>query len=417
MPHKNARPCRKSAEMEALIDQYPAMSPYVLLKLSMIRYGAVLTQSANERLMQKDLSFNTEEAFGLQYGRGERRYAMPGPVLLRDSSFVYINWGEEYSEPYLIDYDASGRFYLLDDGQVVDEIGFVPRPAFFGKKTSKGTPMETIADVRPQKLVMTTYKKCVFREMDKQCKFCAFFTNGDTGAVEVDPEDAYEVVREALREPGRFSEILLSGGTDLSGAYRFANEEARYIREWQAIGRNFSGRFPSQLMSPAYPKEMLKRIYDNTGITSYSPDLEIADKELFAKYCPGKEKYIGYDNWIKSLMDAVEIFGAGNVYTQVVAGAELAGPDGFDDMERALESNFRVCRMLAEAGVILLGSVWRPHAAADLGFVPMPPLEYFVRLALGLHEIRTSNGLLCRDDDYKHCGDHPDSDLERTDYL
>ena len=167
MPHKNARPCRKSAEMEALIDQYPAMSPYVLLKLSMIRYGAVLTQSANERLMQKDLSFNTEEAFGLQYGRGERRYAMPGPVLLRDSSFVYINWGEEYSEPYLIDYDASGRFYLLDDGQVVDEIGFVPRPAFFGKKTSKGTPMETIADVRPQKLVMTTYKKCVFREMDK----------------------------------------------------------------------------------------------------------------------------------------------------------------------------------------------------------------------------------------------------------
>ena len=47
----------------------------------------------------------------------------------------------------------------------------------------------------------------------------------------------------------------------------------------------------------------------------------------------------------------------------------------------------------------------------------MQPLEYYVRLTLGLHDIRRSYGLSSEDDDYKHCGDHPDSDLERTDYL
>ena len=415
---QNAEPSTKSLEMEALLEKYPAMPPYVLLKLSMIRYGAVLTERANARLMQKDLSFNTEEAFGLQFGKGERKYAMPGPVLLRDASFVYINWGEDYQDPYRIDFDpAQNRFFLLDGEQLVDEIGFVPRPAFFGKKTRRGTPMEMLADVRPQKLIMTAYRKCVFRDMEKQCKFCAFFTNGYTGDLAVDPEDAHDVVEEALKEPGRFSEILISGGTDLSGKYRFANEEARYIGLWQAMGRNFTGRFPSQLQAPAYPKDILRSIYDNTGITSYSPNIEIADKALFQKYCPGKEQYIGYDNWIKSLIDAVEVFGVGNVYTQVVAGAELAGPHGFQDMEEAIESNLRLCERLAKEGVIFFGSVWRPHANADLGFVPMPPLEYYVKLTLGLHEIRRAYGLFAQDDDYKHCGDHPDSDLERTDYL
>lgn len=410
--------CAKSQEMEQLLKKYPDFSPYVLLKISLIRYGAVLTEEAAKRLMEKDLSFNTEEAFGLEFGKGGKPQVMPGPILLRDANFVYINWGEAYQNPYIVDYrPEEKRFLLLDGEQVVDEIDFVKRPSFFGKKTRRGIPMENIADVRPQKLVMTTYRKCIFREMDLQCKFCAFFTNGYSGEIAVHSEDIGDVVEEALKEPGRFSEIQLSGGTDLSGRPQFDNEVNRYIADWQAIGRHLSGRFPSQLMAPAYPKELLQRIYDNTQITSYSPDLEIADKELFRKYCPGKDKYIGYDHWIQRLVDAVDVFGAGNVYTQVVAGAELAGPDGIRDMEKALDSNFRVCEYLAKNGVIFLSTIWRPHKAEDLGYVEMPPVEYYVKLARGLHEIRTSYGLHAQDDDYKHCGDHPDSDLERTDYV
>ena len=41
--------------------------------------------------------------------------------------------------------------------------------------------------------------------------------------------------------------------------------------------------------------------------------------------------------------------------------------------------------------------------------------EDTVRLAKGFHEIRKSYGLISTNDDYKHCGNHPDSDLERMD--
>lgn len=185
----------------------------------------------------------------------------------------------------------------------------------------------------------------------------------------------------------------------------------------QAAGRNFNGRFPSQLMAPAYPKEVLRRIYDETGLTCYCPNIEIWDKELFGILCPGKEKWIGRDTWIRRTIDAVEIFGKGNVCTQVVAGAELARPHGFETVDQALKSNLEACEFFAREGVICLSTIWRPHRAARLGFQPVPPLDYYIRLAKEFHEIRRSYGLHTTDDDYRHCGNHPDSDLERLDAV
>lgn len=405
----------KYEELEQLRSKYPDFSPFVLLKLSMIRYGARLTDAALDRVQDPYYSFGAVEPFGIDFvGRTEKR-AMPGPILLRDSSNVYINYGENYSDPYDVDWDEdAGVFFLKEGDRIIETVDFVPRPAFFGKKTSRGTPMEALADVRAQLLILTAFQRCRFWEKGDQCAFCAFFTSGHTMG-EVDCQDIYEMIHEAIKEPGRFSEIHVSGGTDFTGEPPFELEAERYIRVLQAIGRNFKGRFSSQLMCPAYPKHLLKRIYEQTEITSYCPNIEVADETLFRKLCPGKEKWVGYREWIRRTVDAVEIFGKGNVYTQVVTGAELAEPDGFRSMDEALESNLKLCEFFAKNGVNFMSMVWRPHKAARLGFQPMPPLEYYVRVTKGLYEIRKEYGLVSVNDDYKHCGNHPDADLERMD--
>lgn len=405
----------KLEELENLRVKYPELSPFVLLKLSMIRYGARLTESALDKVQEPFYSFGTVEPFGINFAGRTEKKAMPGAILLRDCSNVYINYGENYEDPYEVDWDAeAGVFFLKEGDRKIDTVDFVPRPAFFGKKTSRGTPMEALADVRAQMLILTAFQRCRFWEGGNQCAFCAFFTSGRTLG-EVDCQDIYEMIREAVKEPGRFSEIHVSGGTDFSGEPPFELEAERYIRVFQAIGRNFKGRFSSQLMAPAYPKSLLRRIYDQTGVTSYCPNIEIADENLFRILCPGKEKWIGYQEWIRRTVDAVEIFGKGNVYTQIVAGAELATPHGFRSVEEALDSNFKLCEFFARNGVNFLSMVWRPHKAAKLGFQPMAPLEYYVKLAKGLHEIRRQYGLFSVNDDYKHCGNHADSDLERVD--
>lgn len=411
----NQRKETKREELGRLSAAYPDFSPYVLLKLSMVRHGVVLSDGALDQLQSPLYTFGKVEPFGISFSGRKTEKAMPSAILLRDSSYVYINYGEAYEDPYRVDYDPEQNLFLLMEGDtLIDAVDFVPRPAFFGKTTSSGTPMEAIADVRAQKLILNAYQKCEFWRGGDQCHFCAFFT-GKHIPGEVNPEDIRETVREALKEPGRYSELFLSGGSDFTGEPPFQREEERYIRVLQAIGAEFSGRFPSQLMAPAYPKEVLQRIFDQTGVTGYCPNIEVWDKALFQRFCPGKDKWVGYDNWIQRTVDAVEVFGRGNVCTQVVAGVELSSPYGFSSMEQALDSNFEGCDYFARHGVIFLSTIWRPHRATRLGFQPMPPLEYYVRLAKGLHEIRRSYGLLNTNDDYKRCGNHPDSDLERMD--
>lgn len=404
---------KKIKEWEQTMVKYPELSPFVLLKLSMIWHGVVLTERALDRLQAPDYCFGRLEPFGLAGGKDVKK-AMPGAILLRDATFVHINYGEPYSDPYVADYDPeTGCFFLMEDDYVVDEIDFVPRPSFYGKVTSKGTPMEAVALARAQKLILTAFQKCLFWKDKDQCHYCAFFSQ--TKAAEVDEEDILETVREALKEPGRYSQIYLSGGSDYRGSYPFAEEIERYIRIFRSIGTLFDGRFHSQLMAPAYEKKDVKKIYEETGITSYCPNIEIMDKTLFQRLCPGKEKWVGYDAWIRRTIDAVEIFGTGNVYTQVVAGAELAKPYGFESADDALRSNLEGCEFFAKNGVICLSTIWRPHKHAKLGFQPMPPLEYYIRLTKGFYEIRKSYGLVAVDDNYKLCGNHPDSDLERLD--
>ena len=283
--------------------------------------------------------------------------------------------------------------------------------------------METVATCRAQRFEICAYRHCHYWETGHQCKYCAFFTGlsevrkaaGGDFQREHDPEDIYETVRAALEEPGRISEIYLTAGMDYSGNPLFENDVNRYIKVLQAIGRNFKGRFSSQIMAPAYSKEQLRRIYEETGVTSYCPNIEVWDKHLFEWICPGKNKWPGRTQWINRTLDAVEIFGKGNVYTQVLVGVELAEPYGFKTTDEALKSNLEACEFFSKRGVVFLSKVWQPHLRSAFAGQKPTSLEYCVRLVRDFHDIRKAYGLTSDNDDYKHCGNHADSDLERMD--
>ena len=54
-------------------------------------------------------------------------------------------------------------------------------------------------------------------------------------------------------------------------------------------------------------------------------DKAVANKQS----CPGKQKAVGYREWKRRLIAAVDIFGKGYVNTGIVGGVELAKPYGF----------------------------------------------------------------------------------------
>jgi hypothetical protein len=54
------------------------------------------------------------------------------------------------------------------------------------------------------------------------------------------------------------------------------------------------------------------------------------DPELFSVICPGNDRFIGRDEWIKRAIEASKIFGVGNVSPNFVAGIKMANCNGFD---------------------------------------------------------------------------------------
>jgi hypothetical protein len=417
---------RKKTELDEAAAKYPAISRFLILKQSMRLNGVVLAPASIAAVQNDTYSFGRQQNLSMESEIPDTGHDMPGSILLRDGTNVSVSFQEVFPDPYLVEWDGK-NFLLMDGEEIVDEIDFVPRPQYFGVKTSRGIPMDEIASSRGQTLGFSVYRHCHLWDSGHQCRYCMFFTDvreiGDSsskakgGKCGVEPDDIYETVRCALREPGRFSIITLTGGMDYSGKEVFDNEVDRYIGALQAIGRNFRGRFASHLMAPAYSKKQLKRLYDNTGLTSYCPNIEVWDEKISKWICPGKNLWPGREEWIRRTLDAVEIFGENKVYTQVVAGVELAQPHGFKTVDEALESNFQACEFYAKHGVIFVATLWRPHTSSALGKQPAPPLEYYLRLAQGLYEIRGRYGLSGDMDDYKRCGNHVDTDMERLDVL
>ena len=130
--------------------------------------------------------------------------------------------------------------------------------------------------------------------------------------IRVNPQDIFETAREAIKHLGRYAYIVLTAGSIPGSDHSFDDEVQVYIETLQAIGANFSTRrFPSQLIASAFDEKHLERIYEQTGLMSYTADLEVPDEELFNWICPGKARSVGYREWRRRLVAAVDIFGRG----------------------------------------------------------------------------------------------------------
>jgi hypothetical protein len=110
----------------------------------------------------------------------------------------------------------------------------------------------------------------------------------------------------------------------------------------------------------------------------------------------------------------VDIFGRGNVGTGIVGGVETATPQGFTDELEAVEATLAEAEDLASQGATTVYIVWVPRPGSAFKDQKNPSLDYFIRLAKGLDELRQRHGLGVGFDNYRTCGNHPDSDLARV---
>jgi hypothetical protein len=406
----------RRTERDEVAARYPDVPPLVILKADVQRRGVFYTDAALGLLDERLHQTTGTHIFGARDGRIAAR---PESLLLRDGASIITTPTPLEENPYVVDLHEEEP-WLFDEGLAVEPVEYWPAPAFYAKTSSSGVPMKNIVSARPQRLNIFPYRYYTFWNNGNGCAFCDIVAQLKKGRDELqiparlDPVEVGEVVAEALKEPGRFSSVFLTSGSITGGARPFDDEVEYYIAILKEVGKNFrTPKYPSQLIGTAFEKGQLQRLYAETGLTSYTSDIEVLNEELFNRLCPGKAEWIGYKEWKRRLVDAVEVFGPGRVNTGLVAGIELAGPHGFGSEDEALEYTLAEAEDLARQGVSTVFIVWSPRPGTPLGNYRNASLDYYVRLARGLHNLRATYRLPIDHDSYRNCGNHPDTDLSR----
>ncbi|MBI2876241.1 MAG: radical SAM protein [Candidatus Tectomicrobia bacterium] len=396
-----------------VVEKYPDVPRFIILKIDTLLRGVTLTDRALERAREAKALFEVDDK------------PIVGEVLFRDGTIVgglsyflqligKILRGEK---SYTLDV-VDDKLVLLDDQELVEECDFTPLPEYYGKRTRRGTSMHKVVYSAPHDcLNINVFGYCHFWKEKRPCKYCSFdacFLREES----LNLEDIYEAVSEALKESGRWTGFRLVAGSDPRGTTPYNYEVEQYVRVLETLKRCFDTKqIPVRLVASAFSEEQSVRLAE-AGAMAYEPHLEVWDERLFEWVCPGKAKWCGRQYWIDSAIAAVKVFGKGNVCNQYVGGAEMVPPHGFKTMDEALESSLEGAEYFAQHGVTTTSTVlFVGRGSVFYGQKQKPaPLEYYVRLAKGLRDIRRAYGLGVGYNDYRRCGGHPDADLSRLDY-
>lgn len=405
-----------SLTLDEVVEKYPDVPRLIAIKIDVQRRGVHYTDRALSRLNKESHQLRGATLFG---SRDAKITPLPESLILRDGTTVLTDPTPVEQNPYIVDF-VDGRLILADRGEPVEEVEYWSKPDYYGKKTASGKAMEHLVTARPQRLQVMPSSYCHFWTNDHGCKYCDIVNHlkhqkSELGVpAKLNPKEVGEVIREALKQPGRFSSICLTAGSDTRGAEPFDEEVEYYVELLKAIGENFkTKKFPSQLIATAFDQRQLEKLHNETGLMGYTADIEVLNEELFNWICPGKAEWIGYREWKNRLIRAVDVFGRGNVNTGIVAGVELAKPRGFQNENDALKATLEEAEELAANGVSTIFMVWIPRPRSYFHDQTNASLEYYVLLARGLHQLRKKYVLGIDFDDYRRCGNHPDGDLTR----
>lgn len=389
-------------EIERLAALYPRVPREAIIKEDLLRLGVDFSEDAlrvASGFKPKSyfiFSFDRRPIAGLERGENlrapEEIALVGGPGDLR-RTVVSVRLHPD--SPYRVDV-RDGRLVLLVRTEGVDleeelcEVRLQDTPAYYGRTLASGEPIVEMAPTIEwgYLVYLTVYRKCQYFGFQEECRFCDINENvrqqraaGRPYRTVKDPDDVLEALAiiDELDTERHTRAYTVTGGSvtrHLGG-----KSEAEFYGAYpRAINERFPGRWISKLVVQALPVDDLRGFVD-AGVQIYHPNYEVWDPRLFEQLCPGKQRHVGRDEWIRRIVDAAEVFGPSCVIPNFVAGVELARPHGFASVEEALDSTGEGLDHFMAKGITPRFTVWCPEPLSVLGRDQGPaPLEYHVGL-------------------------------------
>lgn len=403
-------------ELERMFDKYPDVPREVAVKEDFLTQGLKFTEAALRTVESGGwkgyylFSFDRTKISDMKHKEAfrvpEEFRAWGGPYQLRPIVFaIRIN----ENSPYTVDVVDNQLKILFEGGRpVVDNVEFRPRPKYYEMSFEDGTPYYFIANLTAWRTITfcAPLRICQYWGDGEECKFCDINENvrqqqkaGRKFPAAKSVEQVVTVI-EALVEEKRNTRVgedfplqkfTFSGGTVNKGLQGMTDEEF-YLQYIKAVIGKIGSRWSIVLQTAAKDKEGYKRLRD-AGVDCVLANIEVWDKRLFSIICPGKDRFVGRDEWIRRVIESVDVFGEGHVQPGFVSGCELAQPFGFKDIDSALKSMEEGIDYLMSHGVLPRMIDWCVEPLSALAGQSPPPLEYHVRLDKIWYDLWKKHGL------------------------
>ena len=323
-----------------------------------------------------DLRFRTPEEIRIF---GGPRSFLPTVISVRNAPH----------SPYLLRYHEN-TLALFFHNEFLANVEFPPIPKYYHHQTNSGKNPGEIAPVIEwgYLIYLTVFRNCQYFGKEEECSFCDINHNYRqqknqgrpyTGVKSI--EEILEVLSWIDKEDSIAKVYTITGGS-VTKTLRGKKETDFYYQYAKGIEEKFPKRWLGKIVCQAWEKEDL-RPFQEVGIQVYHPNYEVWDKKLFEKLCPGKQSYIGWDTWIRRIIEATEVFGAEGVIPNFVGGVELSKPYGFSNTKEAIASTREGIDFFMKNGVIPRFTTWCPEPYTTLSTLAKqshPPLEYFLEL-------------------------------------
>jgi len=306
--------------------------------------------------------------------------------------------------PYRVRPDDDGQLMLFLDGRAIGEVGLPPMPDYYRHTLANGkSVMEVAPTIQWGYLIyLTAFRVCQYFGAKEECQYCDINHNWRQHKQAGRPYTGVKPVDEVLEalaiidryDTARTSQAYTLTGGSITSKVEGLAEADFYGRYAQAIEERFPGRWIGKVVAQALPRADVQRFHDY-GIRIYHPNYEVWDKRLFELYCPGKERYVGREEWHRRILDSAEVFGPRNVIPNFVAGVEMAAPHGFTTVDEAIDSTAEGLQYFMSRGITPRFTTWCPEPTTPLGRANPQgaPLEYHIRLLEIYRAIMEANGL------------------------
>jgi hypothetical protein len=403
----------RTALVESLMERFPHVPREAVLKEDLLRTGiafddATLSDNLDGEVKPKSyFIFSFDQRPLAELGEAARRRPPEelaltgGPYGLRRTIVsVRVNPGS----PYRVSAHEGEGLGLELEGRPLADVGLPPMPEYYRHPLANGkTVMETAPTIQWGYLIyLTVLRLCQYFGAKEECGFCDINHNWRQHKREGRPYTGVKPVADVLEaleliacyDTDRTSKAYTLTGGSVTSTVDGLAEADFYGRYAQAIEERFPGRWLGKVVAQALPRADVQR-YKDYGITIYHPNYEVWDKRLFELISPGKQRYVGREEWHRRILDAAEVFGPRFVIPNFVAGVELARPFGFETIDEAIASTTEGLDFFMGHGITPRFTTWCPEPTTPLGRdnPDGAPLEYHIRLLEAYREALTRHGL------------------------